>query len=111
MKYEMDWDRTMERFGYDENLYIECLGMLLEDPNPSLLHTAISSGDLSAAFNAAHTLKGVAANMGLTPLLAAVSAIVEPLRHAEPIDYTPLLATLDRELSRVRLFHTSLTSR
>ena len=37
--------------------------------------------DLIAAFDAAHTLKGVLSNMGLTPLYDCVSAIVEPLRE------------------------------
>ena len=110
IQYGMDWDRTMERFGYDESLYLECLSMLLEDPNPGRLHSALSSGDLSAAFDAAHTLKGVAANMGLLPLHSAVSALVEPLRHSLIADYAPLLAEFDCEFSRIRTLYSTLTN-
>ena len=35
---------------------------------------------MTSAFEAAHTLKGVTGNMGLTPLYDAVCTIVEPLR-------------------------------
>lgn len=110
IQYGMDWDRTMERFGYDEALYLECLTMLLNDPNPERLRRALSSGDLPAAFDAAHTLKGVAANMGLIPLLNAVSALVEPLRHSQSADYSALLAAFDRELSQVRTLHSTLAN-
>ena len=53
IQYGMDWDRTMERFCYDESLYAECLTMLLDDPNPRRLRDALESGDLTAAFDAA----------------------------------------------------------
>lgn len=109
IQYGMDWDRTMERFGYDESLYAECLTMLMDDPNPQSLHEALESGNLPAAFEAAHTLKGVAANMGLIPLLSAISALVEPLRHSLDADYPALLAAFDHELSQVRALHSRLS--
>lgn len=34
-----------------------------------------------SAFNYVHTLKGVAANLGLTPILNPLSSLTEELRH------------------------------
>lgn len=100
--YGVDWDEVMERFVQSEELYLECLGMLVEDENPALLEKALEDGDYGAAFDAAHTLKGVAANMGLMPLFEAVGALVAPLRGHEPMDYMPLLGVLKDEMARVK---------
>ena len=52
------------------------------------------------AFECAHTLKGMLANMGLIPLYDIVVRIVEPLRAGEPAELLPvcdeLLAARDR---------------
>lgn len=64
----------------DEELYAECFAMFMEDPSFVQLGEALKRQDDAAAFDAAHTLKGVAGNLGLTPLFAAICAIVEPLR-------------------------------
>ena len=107
-EYGVDWALTMERFVYDEALYLECLGMLAEDENLALLQTALASGDLTAAFEAAHTLKGVSANMGLTPLTEAVSRLVEPLRRKESKDYTEDLSLLLSAFEDVLNLYTNL---
>ena len=99
--YGVDWDEVMERFVQSEELYLECLGMLAEDQNMALLEKALGDGNLTAAFEAAHTLKGVAANMGLTPLFEAVDALVAPLRRNETMDYAPLFGVLKDEMARV----------
>ena len=78
--YGVDLSKTMERFLWDERLYLKCFRMLLEDPNLQKLGAALTAENYKDAFDAAHTLKGVSANMGLTPLYDAVCAIVEPLR-------------------------------
>ena len=100
--YGVDWPRTMDRFVGSEELYVECLDMLLADDNLPALRASLAAGDMKAAFDAAHTLKGVAANMGLAPLLTAVSIIVEPLRTDERMDYSPLLAQIEREFDHIR---------
>lgn len=50
------------------------------DTSFSLLKEAVLSGDIEVAFNSAHTLKGVAANMGFKKLLLATTDLVEQLR-------------------------------
>ena len=44
------------------------------------LESAMSAGDAAAVFEAAHELKGVYGNLGLTPLYNAICEIVEPAR-------------------------------
>lgn len=43
--------------------------------------TALSKKDYTEAFEAAHTLKGVAGNMGLTPIYDVICTMVETLRN------------------------------
>lgn len=54
--------------------------MLMEDEGFDALSAALEQGDASTAFDRAHALKGVLANLGLTPLFEQVEKIVEPLR-------------------------------
>ncbi len=106
--YGVDYQGTMGRFMGNESLYLKVLGKLGSDENAKKLDQAVKEGDLEAAFNAAHTLKGVAANLGLTPLLEAVNEIVEPLRRREERDdYQKLSgAVMEQFESVVRLVQT-----
>lgn len=54
----------------------------LDDSFPQLSE-ALGRGDVQTAFRAAHTLKGVAANLGLERLRAAASDMTECLRRGE----------------------------
>ena len=84
--YGADYNSTMARFMGKEAMYLK-----FKDDNLEKLGTALEQQDYEAAFAAAHTLKGVVGNMGLTPLFNAVCAIVESLRKREvPEDYNVL---------------------
>ena len=54
----------------------------LDDSFP-MLAAALERGDVQNAFRAAHTLKGVAANLGLERLRALASDMTECLRRGE----------------------------
>ena len=54
----------------------------LDDSFPQLSE-ALGRGDVQAAFRAAHTLKGVAANLGLERLRALASDMTECLRSGD----------------------------
>ena len=49
-------------------LYVKLLGKFKSDNNLNDLEAAIAAGDLVKAQNAAHTIKGVAANLAFTEL-------------------------------------------
>lgn len=75
-----DVEGAMERFMGDEELYRVCLKSVLSDKSFAGLKEALERNDEKEAFDHAHTLKGVLANMGLTPMFDITVRIVEPLR-------------------------------
>lgn len=100
--YGVDYQTTMERFMGNENMYRRILEMFFRDGNLKKLGEALDAQDYAAAFDAAHTLKGVVGNMGLTPLYQAVCAIVEPLRAGEGRDdYPDLYREIQSEYRKV----------
>lgn len=78
--YGADVDETCQRFVGDEGLYIECLHSFVSDESFTLLGLALKNGNLKEAFEQAHGLKGISANLGLTNVYQAISIIVEELR-------------------------------
>ncbi len=107
--YGADYQSTMNRFMGNEALYLKLLDMLFQDTNLQRLGAALDANDLSNAFAAAHTLKGVVGNMGLTPLYNAVCAIVEPLRKREQCDdYPALYHAVQVEFQKADAFRASL---
>ena len=93
----------------NEGMYLKCFGMLFQDENLEKLGKALSSGDLQAAFEAAHTLKGMAGNMGLEPFSEAVCAIMEPMRAKEEYgDYQALYNGILSEHKKVEAFWVQL---
>ena len=109
--YGVDYDATLRRFAGNMALYLRVLGMLPNDKSLEKLGAAIDSGDLDNAFEAAHTLKGVAGNLGLTPLCEAVHTIVEPLRAREKrSDYVELYTAVQAEYQKAEAFVETLKS-
>ena len=103
--YGADYDGTMRRFLGNEAMYLRVLGMLPRDGSVNRLGDALESGDLGGAFEAAHSLKGVARNLGLDPLYKAACAVVEPLRlREERNDYPELYRAVRKEFERAGLF-------
>lgn len=78
-----DIDGALERFVGDEELYKTCLYTVLDDKSFGGLGEALEAGQVREAFDYAHTLKGVLANMGLTPMYDITVRIVEPLRTGD----------------------------
>ena len=85
-----DVDGAMERFIDDEGLYRTCLDSVMADKNFEGLLDALNRHDVSAAFEYAHTLKGVLSSMGLTPMYDIVVRIVEPLRAGSDENLLPV---------------------
>ncbi len=81
-----DIDGTMSRFLNNEDFYKRCYTKLWNDPSFKGLGEALDARDVESAFHFAHTMKGVLANMGITPLLNEVIEIVEPLRAGQLTD-------------------------
>ena len=97
-----DVDGAMERFMGDEELYMSCLKTVVNDKAYEALHDGLLEGDLQGAFDNAHTLKGVLANMGLTPMFDIVVRIVEPLRAGNMENLMPVYEELVAANERLR---------
>lgn len=76
----IDIDSGVERFMGNEALYEKFLHRFADDKSYFELTDALSKGDCEAAFNAAHTLKGVSGNLSLITLQKLVCEQVECLR-------------------------------
>lgn len=94
---------AMERFLDDEEFYFECYEEALEDVGFEQLKGALDEHDVKLAFEHAHSLKGIIANLGLTSLFEIITDIVEPLRIGQEDGvaekYEELLKERDRYAS------------
>ncbi len=72
---------ALPRFIDNRDFYCSMLAQIPNEENFSKLGVALDAEDVAAAFDAAHTLKGVIGNMGLTPMYEEVCYIVESLRN------------------------------
>lgn len=96
-----DVDGAMERFMGDEELYRICLHSVLSDKSFGGLCEALQRNDVDEAFDHAHTLKGVLANMGLTPMFDITVRIVEPLRAGNSENLLPVCEELMQAKDRL----------
>jgi HPt (histidine-containing phosphotransfer) domain-containing protein len=76
----VELNTTLERFMNNEDLYEKFLVKFLEDNNFDELKKNIKLKNYEDAFANAHTLKGVAANLGLDSLYEILVDMVEELR-------------------------------
>ncbi len=90
-----DAQAGLNRCMNNEGFYLRLVNSALEDASFDRLAAAVEADDRKAAFEAAHAIKGVAGNLGLTPLYQAASEMTELLRAGKDADYP---AFLDRIL-------------
>jgi len=88
--YGADTENGLKRCMNMEAFYLRLVGMVPPDANFARLFSALDAGNLDAAFEAAHALKGSTGNLSLTPLFEPLSEITELLRARKEMDYTPL---------------------
>ena len=89
-----DTEDGLRRCMNKEDFYLRMVKMVPGDANFQKLDDAIAAGDLDAAFEAAHALKGSAGNLSLTPIAAPVMEVTELLRARTEMDYSPLVAEI-----------------
>lgn len=76
------------------------VGKFLEDKSFDILCNALAAGSREDAFRAAHTLKGVCANLSFTRLMNSSSELTEVLRpslDSIPTEAAPLLEKVRRD--------------
>lgn len=95
-----DYESVAARLG-NPALIARLLEMFADDKNFVTLETALADGDCETAFRAAHTLKGVAMNMGFSKLASSVSELTELLRKGAVEGSGKLLEAAADEYRRV----------
>lgn len=78
--YGCDVNGSLERVLGDEELYFFCLNEFIKDKGFQNLGKFIEEKKVEEAFGESHTLKGVAGNLGVTPMYKLLTFIVEKLR-------------------------------
>lgn len=89
--YGANVDEGLSRCMNNESFYLRLVGTVQGEKGFDVLAQAIDDGDLHAAFEAAHGLKGVLGNLSITPLYEPVSEITELLRAETQMDYTDIM--------------------
>jgi HPt (histidine-containing phosphotransfer) domain-containing protein len=90
-KFGANTDEGVSRCMGKEEFYIMLVGKVLDDKRLTALEQQLEEKDLDAAFETAHALKGMYANLSLDPLTKPISEMTELLRSRTDTDYTMLL--------------------
>jgi HPt (histidine-containing phosphotransfer) domain-containing protein len=80
IEWGVDWDEILDRFMGNEDLIARFMFKFLNDQSMNDLTKYLAEGNVSEAFKAVHTLKGVGANLGLKGFLTPVCELTEILR-------------------------------
>ena len=86
-----DVDEALVRCMNMEAFYLKLVGKAIGDNKLDLLAQQLSEKNYAAAFETAHALKGMYANLSLTPLTKPVSEMTELLRSKTDTDYSALM--------------------
>ena len=97
----IDVDSVMQRFMGSERLTEKFMKRFADDETFSQLEKAIAEGDSDGAFRAAHTLKGVAGNLGMTELFDRTSEMTERFRAHDMTGAAEDLAALRTVYERI----------
>lgn len=88
--YGANTQEGLKRCLNNEDFYIRMVKKVPSDANFQKLYDALAAGDQAAAFDAVHAIKGIAANLALTPILTPAAELTEILRARSQADCTAL---------------------
>ena len=75
-----DTEDGLKRCLGKEDFYLKMINLALKNENFELLEGALKTEDFAGAFELCHALKGIIANVSLTPLYDLISDLTEKLR-------------------------------
>lgn len=93
-----DYEDVLGRLRKDERIQKFVL-KLLNDKSYELLMNSMEAGDMTEAFRAAHTLKGVRQNLSITALYHSSAELADRLRDGQEYgeDVAPLLERVKKD--------------
>lgn len=94
------WPEALDRFLNNEPLLLRMLKRFSQEESFAQLCRALNDGDVSAAFAAAHSLKGVAGNLSIQPLYLLASEMTETLRAGHLQEATAQLPILQEQYNQ-----------
>ena len=96
-EFGADVDDGLKRCVNNEQFYLTLVNTALKEESYTAVESAVESHDLTAAFEAAHALKGVLTNLALTPIAKPVIEMTELLRSRTDTDYSPYLKEIRKK--------------
>ncbi len=93
-RFGANTEEGLKRCMGNEAFYIRLVKMMPKDQNFGILYDSIEKGDLDAAFEAAHALKGALGNLSITSLFEPVQTVTELLRARTQMDYAPIVSEI-----------------
>ncbi len=92
----------LERCMDDEEFYLELIPDALDESYYKSIEEAASIKDFKQGFEVAHSLKGILANLALTPILEPVSEITELFRAGTDGDYSKLMEKMWEQRNKLK---------
>ena len=87
-------EEGLQRCVNNEPFYLKLVEKAVRDSAFDNLREAAEKGDFERGFEIAHALKGVSANLALTPICVPISEITELFRHRTETDYRPYIKAI-----------------
>ncbi|MDE7063054.1 MAG: Hpt domain-containing protein [Lachnospiraceae bacterium] len=87
--YGLAMDETLARFAGNKAMLLKFLLKFKDDPNYAQLNAHLEEGNYTEAYKSSHTIKGVAANLGLDPIRKPSSELTELMRNKQPEEVDP----------------------
>ena len=80
MKAGINYEEGVARFVGNSEMYEKFLRDFLTEPTFQSLEAALTNGDITASFQAAHTLKGLTGNLSFVELYQSLVTLTDSLR-------------------------------
>ncbi len=86
-------DETLKRFMGREAIFMKFIMKFAEDQNCQQIRDGLESRDVQTAFERAHSLKGVAGNLGIDPVYNLAAQISDLLRgkQEDEVDFDQVM--------------------
>ncbi len=101
-EFGADVNEGLNRCMNNESFYLMLIGKALADNRLEQLEEQLSNKDLDGAFESAHALKGMYANLSLTPLSKPIIEMTELLRSRTEMDYSSLLNEVKTQFTKLK---------
>lgn len=95
-KIGSDYEGVLKRLGSDAMLKRFSI-KFLDDPSFRMLKENLEAGNTQEAFRAAHTLKGICANLGFDRLFKSDQELTELLRGGDQTGWEKLFAPVEAD--------------